>query len=196
MRGRQDASRALALMLAVAGPVGAQAPDLSAALSQGVVQFPFATLDENRLFTGSRYGQALLAVLEGEQARLAAENRDIESTLAGRERDLTERRGTLAPEAFRALADAFNDEVETVRAEQNAKERAIYQRHDAERLRFRDAANQVLAQIMAERGALAIIAEEAIVLGFRDIDITQEAIDRLDSLLGDGPPAQAVPPTP
>jgi Skp family chaperone for outer membrane proteins len=155
-------------------------------LSQGVGQMPFVTLDDDRLFAQSLYGKALLDRLEAEQAALAAENREIEGRLAERERDLTDRRGSLDAAVFREQADAFNAEVETHRAGQAAKERALYQRHDADRLRFRDVANQVLAQIMSERGALAIIAEEAIVLGFREIDITDDAIARMNDLVGDG----------
>lgn len=155
-------------------------------LSPGTVQLPFVTLDDGRLFSGSRYGQALLAELEAEQKTLAAENREIEADLAQRERQLTDRRPTLAPEEFRSLANSFNSDVEDHRNAQKSKERAIYQRHDEARLRFRDVANQVLAQVMRERGALAIIAEEAIVLGFREIDITDAAIARMDELIGDG----------
>lgn len=173
----------LALCALLPAAVVAQGAD---GLSEGTVQLPFVTLDEAQLFSGTRYGQALAQELEAEQLALAAENREIEAGLARREKDLTARRPDLAPEAFRALANAFNADVESHRTAQKAKERAIYQRHDAARLRFRDVANQVLAQVMQERGALAIIAEEAIVLGFREIDITDAAITRMDALVGDG----------
>ena len=187
---RRPAFGLAALMVALAGASAAPAqvaavPD-QGTLSQGAVQMPFVTLDEARLFSGSRYGQALLAELETEQKALATENREIEADLARREKDLTERRPTLSAEEFRTLANAFNTEVEDHRNAQKSKERAIYQRHDEARLRFRDVANQVLAQVMQERGALAIIAEEAIVLGFREIDITDTAIARMDDLVGDG----------
>jgi Skp family chaperone for outer membrane proteins len=155
-------------------------------LSQGVVQMPFVTLDDARLFGDSAWGKALLARLEADQATLAAENRAIEADLATRERELTERRPGLPAAEFRALADAFNAEVETYRAAQRAKEQAIYQAHESSRLRFRDVANQVLAEVMAERGALAILDESAIVLGFREIDITADAVARMDALVGDG----------
>jgi Skp family chaperone for outer membrane proteins len=190
---RRPAFGLAALVMALAGASAAPAQVTAApdqgALSQGTVQMPFVTLDEARLFSGSRYGQALLAELEAELAR--------------REKDLTERRPSLSAEDFRALANAFNTEVEDHRNAQKSKERAIYQRHDEARLRFRDVANQVLAQVMQERGALAIIAEEAIVLGFREIDITDAAIARVDDLVGDGsslprpepgPPAQPASP--
>jgi Skp family chaperone for outer membrane proteins len=155
-------------------------------LSQGVPQLPFVTLDDARLFADSAWGKALLQRLQADQTALATENREIEARLADKERALTARRAALAPAEFRTEADAFNAEVESYRAAQKAKEQAVYQRHDAARLRFRDVANQVLAQLMAERGALAIIAEEAIVLGFREIDITTDAVARMDALVGDG----------
>ncbi|MFN3292484.1 MAG: OmpH family outer membrane protein [Gemmobacter sp.] len=165
---------------------GAVAQTAQPALSQGVPQMPFVTLDDARLFSDSAWGKALNKRLEAEQTGLAAENREIEARLADQERDLTARRPDLPAAEFRTLADRFNAEVESWRSTQKAKEQAIYQRHEAARLRFRDVANQVLAQLMVERGALAIIAEEAIVLGFREIDITADAVARLDALVGDG----------
>lgn len=181
-RGRTAlVAAALALM---AG--GAAAQTAQPALSQGVPQMPFVTLDDARLFADSAWGKALNKRLEAEQTALAAENREIEARLADQERDLTARRPDLAAAEFRTLADRFNAEVESWRSTQKAKEQAIYQRHEAARLRFRDVANQVLAQLMVERGALAIIAEEAIVLGFREIDITADAVARMDALVGDG----------
>lgn len=195
-RGAGTARRVLlGVALACAAlPVAAQ----DSTLSQGVPQTPFVTLDDARLFGDSAWGKALLARLESEQDLLAGENREIEAGLATRERDLTERRPTLPPAEFRALADAFNAEVETYRAAQRAKEQAIYQRHEAARLRFRDVANQVLAEVMAERGALAILDEDAIVLGFREIDITADAVARMDALVGDGSslPEPGAAPTP
>lgn len=176
----------LALGAASAAPAQTTPPSAEDDLSPGTVQLPFVTLDEARLFSASSYGKALQAELEAEQTALASENRVIEADLARREKELTDRRPVLAAEEFRALANAFNAEVEAHRTAQKSKERSIYQRHDEARLRFRDVANQVLAQVMQERGALAIIAEEAIVLGFREIDITDAAIARLDDLVGDG----------
>lgn len=183
MRGRVIASGLLAVLPAFGcGALAQTDPQLS----QGTVQMPFVTLDDTRLFGETRYGKALLAALAEAQSVLASENREIEARLAERERELTARRATMEAAAFRAEADAFNTEVESYRAEQKTKERTLYQRHEEDRQRFRDVANQILAQIMSERGALAIIAEEAIVLGFREIDITDAAIARMDEVLGDG----------
>ena len=185
-------------LVALALPLGAQTP-LAAQGSPGqfadggfaagvpvAPQFPFVTLDQAKFFSESQYGQRLLAELASRQAELAAENRRIEAQLADRERLLTTERPKLSAEAFRTLADRFNTEVERHRQEQAAKEREIYQTHERDRALFQDLSNQALVGLMRDIGALAIIAEEAIVLGFRDIDITEGAIARLDALVGDG----------
>lgn len=157
-------------------------------------QFPFVTVDQSRLYAESQFGKVLFAEFEKARSALAVENREIEAELERRERDLTTRRATLPQSEFRALADAFNVEVEEHRLEQTNKERAIYQDHEASQARFRQVSSQVLAQVLAERGAYAIIAEEAIVLGFTDIDITEVSIKRLDELVGDGSLLETVPP--
>lgn len=171
---------------------GAQAPgaELPGAetrqAAQPPRQLPFVTLDQARLFNQSRYGARLAAELGERQAGLAAENRRIEAELADKEKALTERRAKLSAEDFRRFADDFNAEVERHRAEQAAKEREIYQIHERNRALFQDLANQAMAGLLRERGALAIIAEEAIVMGFLELDITEDAIARLDALVGDG----------
>lgn len=187
MRPRHP-SRLIAVVaaLVLAGPALAQEMGTPLANGAPAVQVPFVTLDDERMFAESAYGKALLTALAAEQAVLATENRAIESELARRELELTERRPGLPSAEFRLLADAFNTEVQQHRSVQLAKERAIYERHELARQRYREVANQLLAVVMAERGALAILVEDAILLGFRDLDITDVAIARMDELIGDG----------
>lgn len=157
-------------------------------------QFPFVTVDQSRLYAESAFGKVLFAEFEAARTALATENREIEAELEKRERELTEQRATLPQAEFRALADAFNVEVEEHRLAQTNKERAIYQDHEASQARFRQVSSQVLAQVLEERGAYAIIAEEAIILGFTDIDITEVSIKRLDELVGDGSLLETITP--
>ncbi|MDP2084156.1 MAG: OmpH family outer membrane protein, partial [Gemmobacter sp.] len=121
---RRAGAAVLSAALALSGgAAGAQTPSPAAPqLSQGVPQLPFVTLDDARLFADSAWGKALLRRLEAEQTALGTENREIEARLAAQERDLTARRPNLPPAEFRALADAFNAEVERWRDTQKAKE--------------------------------------------------------------------------
>ena len=161
-------------VLAAAAPAAAQAPDLPAS--------PVLTLDQDRLFGESRFGRQVEARQEAAQQELIAENRALEAQLVEEERRLTERRSVLAPEAFREQAEAFDTRVETLRRAQEAKSRALLARYDAERQRFFEAALPVLAAIVRDSGASVILSDQAIVLSFENIDITDAAIARLDEI--------------
>ncbi|RRH75070.1 OmpH family outer membrane protein [Falsigemmobacter faecalis] len=145
----------------------------------------FGTLNEARLFAGSRFGQAMIQRFETAQIALAAENREIEAALTARELELTRQRNVLSPEEFRRLADKFNAEVESYRRSQADKERALYLDHDADRRRFSVTSNDILTRLMRERGLYAIIAEDAIIIAFRGIDITDALIARMDAEIGE-----------
>lgn len=147
---------------------------------------PVVTLDQERLFEGSRYGRALQSGFEAEAAALAAENRRIESELEAEELALTARRPGLAPDEFRKLADAFDSKAEGTRRAQEAKLHALNRRGTELRQTFFDRARPVLGQLMLDRGAVAVIAKNAVLLAIDSIDMTDAAIRRLDAVLGDG----------
>ncbi|MBE2277377.1 MAG: OmpH family outer membrane protein [Rhodobacteraceae bacterium] len=141
------------------------------------------TLNQDRFFAESAYGKAADAAYQAENAALLAENRRIEAQLEAEERELTERRKTMAPADFAPLAAEFDTRVEEIRGAQDAKSRSIGQRHDDRRRRFFEAAVPVLAQLLSDEGAVAILSNQAVVLSLSAFDITDEAILRVDSLL-------------
>jgi Skp family chaperone for outer membrane proteins len=49
-----------------------------------------------------------------------------------------------------------------------------------------EVARPILAEVMAARGAVAIIDRRAVLIGFENIDITDEAIARLDAAVDEG----------
>jgi Skp family chaperone for outer membrane proteins len=144
------------------------------------------TLDQERLFAESAFGRRVTAAVEEAARRLTAENRALEAELVTEERALTEARPTTPPEQFRSLADAFDARVEGIRAAQEAKSRAIAAYRDAERQRFLEVALPILAQVVFEAGAVAVLDTRAIVLSIDEIDITDRVLARLDAELGDG----------
>ncbi len=147
---------------------------------------PVATLDQDRLFGDSLYGQALQKLLDGEVAALNAENRGIEADLETEEQELTDRRAGLPLDEFRKLADAFDAKAEDIRKRQGTKARALSERQDRLRGTFYERAMPILAEVMAERGIVAIIDKKAIVMAFGRIDITDAAVARINATLGDG----------
>ena len=84
----------------------------------GAAARPFLFINQERLLTGSKAGQALLADEERQRDTLRSEARALDASFEAEERQLTDQRPTLPPEEFRKLADAFDARV--VQARQRA----------------------------------------------------------------------------
>ncbi len=163
--------------------------------AQQVAAAQILTLDQDRLYAGSLYGRALEARSLTAIQELAAENRRIEADLSAEEAALTTQRAGLSRDAFAALAGAFDARVEQIRAAQETKARQLTTDRDAGRQQFFQSAVPVLAELMREMGAYAILNHDAVVLSLKSIDVTTRAIAALDARLGDGS-APATPTTP
>ena len=176
-------ARIAALLLLIAVLAGLAAGPLAA---QPVAPTPILTLDQDRLYSNSLYGKAMEAKSLAASQELAAQNRKIEADLAAEEADLTDQRKTVTPEAFQVLADAFDAKVERIRSEQETKAKALTSGRDTGRQQFFDAAVPVLADLMNQMGAYAILNHDAVVLSFDSIDVTERAVAAIDAKLGDG----------
>ncbi len=151
------------------------------------------TLDEERLFAGSAFGKEVLARQDAEAQKLTAENRRIEAALEEEEKSLTARRAAMTREEFTPLADAFNVKVVGIRSAQNAKSRDLARSFDKARQQMLAAVRPVLAAVLTERGAVAIIDKRAVFAGFDEVDITDDVIARLDALHAAGTLAPTTP---
>ena len=170
----------LLLALWVLQTPGAQAQQF------GTIQSPILTIESDRLFSGSEFGKRVAQEREADSAVLSAENRRIEAQLTEEERSLTERRATMDPEAFRALADAFDAKVQEIRRTQDAKARDLSQRGEADQVIFLQAVVPVLEQLMADAGAAVLLERGSVFLSLNATDVTDLAIERINSAIGDG----------
>lgn len=151
------------------------------------------TLDQDRLFADSDYGKASLERERAATLALEAENARIEAELVAEEQDLTRRRATLSAEEFSALAVAFDAKVERIRTEQDAKSRDLVRARETDRQAFLRAAIPALAELMSEMGAVAILDKSQVFLSLSAIDVTDEAILKVDSALGTDPAIDPAP---
>jgi Skp family chaperone for outer membrane proteins len=177
------AASCLALMLG--------APLLAQQVPQGQDAFPVArpdfqspilTIKQQDLFEGSAFGRDSLARLEAVTSDIAAENRRIEADLEAEENNLTKLRPTMSPAEFRPLADAFDKKVEGIRNAQDAKSRDLNRQREDDRQEFFKYAVPVLAQIMQEYDGVVLMDQSSVVLSLDRIDITAEAISRIDAV--------------
>ncbi|MCB2135039.1 MAG: OmpH family outer membrane protein, partial [Rhodobacteraceae bacterium] len=162
---------------------------------QQPLRSPILTLDQERFFNGSLWGQRAQAEVDAASATLSAENRRIEAELTGEEKELTEKRATMPADEFRTAADAFDARVTEIRREQDGKAREIGRILETERQQFYQAALPILGEVLQSRGAVAILDVRAIFVSADAIDVTDDVIATVNARLGSGAPeAQDAPP--
>ncbi|MDH2326208.1 OmpH family outer membrane protein [Cereibacter sp. SYSU M97828] len=183
--------RAAGLAVALlAGAAAAQEPPAASAESAILTVVPERVLSE------SRAGRAITQRFEAATRSLVAENRSIEAALEAEERDLTARRAVTPPEDFARIAQEFDQRVDGIRDRQDAKSRDLTRRRDTERQAFFEATIPVFRTMMEEAGAVAILDRTSVFLSFDLIDVTDQAIRRMDAELGDGAAIFEAPPKP
>ncbi|NNF72087.1 MAG: OmpH family outer membrane protein [Rhodobacteraceae bacterium] len=170
----------------VAGGLAALTATAGVAQTEFARPQPVVTIDPERLFSETAYGQRVLDAVEARSAELVRENRRIEAELIAEERSLTDQRPTLPIEEFRALADAFDEKVQRIRAEQDAKTREVQTLREAEQQRFFTEIAPVLSILLHQRGADVVIDRRSVFLSSGRVDITDDAIAIIDARLGDG----------
>ena len=149
-------------------------------------QSPVLVIESDQLYNNSAYGRRIREEIEAENAKIIEENQRIAAELEAEELSLTEQRPTLDPTEFRDLADAFDEKVQIIRREQEAKARLIVRRQEESRREFLTIAAPILERMMLEAGA-AVILERRQVLLFRNaVDITRLAAARINAEVGDG----------
>lgn len=186
MLGHAAKVKRLGRVLTVAGILGLMPNGVMAQVTQPpVASVPILVVDQERLFSRSAFGQASLAREQAAARALEAENNRIQAELVAEEQQLTLLRKTLAPEEFTLRAEEFDRKVEKIRAEQDAKARAFSRKREEDGKAFFDAILPVLADIMADQGALVILNKSDVIVSLNVIDVTDEAVVRVDRLLGD-----------
>lgn len=188
----------LILLVLLVFPAGSGAQDVEPAPA---ITAPVLVVDPDRLFSGSELGQKLNMRLDAAAQALATENREIEARLEAEEMELVQKRATLQPEAFRELADDFDRRVTDLREAQARKSDLLDRQRNENRLKFLQLAAPVLAQMMRDAGALVILNRTDVFLSAASIDITDDAIEKLnaDLIIEDvvpdpsGTPAPAAP---
>lgn len=159
--------------------------------SEGVL--PLMTLDQEALYLRSQWGERVQDELERRGQQIAGENDRLAAEFSREEQELTRLRESLAPDEFRKRADEFDKRVVEVRRERDQAARELQTLAETERTAFFRAALPILAALMRERGALAVLDQRAIFVASQSIDVTEALIARIDQEIGAGP---AAPPAP
>lgn len=152
----------------------------------GIVQSRILVLDPGELFERSKLGQAMAAEIQAQREALITRNRDLETQLEAEEQTLTEMRDSSSPEEFRDMADAFDEKVQQIRRESDARVRQLERNRERAPVDFMRRVEPVLVALMREAGGLVVLDRRNVLLQADVIDITDIAVERIDAELGDG----------
>src|SRR6056297_648988 len=161
----RPAAAVIAVFCLLAAP--APAPAQKAGGEGAPLQSPVLIIDQDRLFAESQLGADALGRIEDEARALAEE------------------RPGLAAEEFTARATAFDDKVQRLRAEQDAKARELARAREEVRADFLGEIGGVLSDIARERGAVVMLDRRQVFLSVDAIDVTDEAIERINRAVGE-----------
>ncbi len=139
------------------------------------------TIDQDRLLDETEVGAEAFKALEARAQKLAAENQIIEDALIAEEQKLTEQRTNLSAVEFRDLANEFDVRVQKLRAEQDEKLRQLNRAREESRTQILRDAAPIISEIVRTRGALVVIDRRDVFLSADSIDITDEAIRRINA---------------
>ena len=176
-------ARAVLLGLWLSGLCGAAAAQDA---TSGTAAPAILTVDIDRLFAQSQFGERIARDYTEGRAALAEENRRIADALRAEELALAERRAEMAPTVFRTEAEAFDEKAQAIRRAQDAKENALEETLAQGRAQFLEVTRPILGELMVDRGAFALLDRRSVLLSLGRIDVTDDAIARIDAAIGDG----------
>lgn len=173
--------------------LGCSALTAQEARQLGTTLSAVVVVDTDQLYRRTKLGQRIAAELREQGMSLQRENDGIEQALTEEEQSLTERREAMKPDDFRAAAKEFDARVQGIRRTRDAAITAFNERQKNAPNRFLEQVRNILGEIMVERGAVALLNQQIVLLSLNAVDITDQAVARIDERLGDGTPAVASP---
>ncbi len=167
----------LALVFAIWG--AGMAP-VSAQTGTAAAKTPVLLLDQDRLYRESSYGRAAAAEIRVLVLALQEKEAISKAELEAEEKELSEQRAVMDPEAFRAASDAFDKKVGEIRDAHRAAALDINAQSERFKFLFFRAAEPVLLKMLQERGATMVLDVRNALLAVPSSNITNEAILRVD----------------
>jgi len=167
----------LSAVLAFAAPVHGQ----EAAAPSSVL-----TVDLEKIARESDYGQRVNGLYQAEILTLQSQAKQVEAELIAEEQDLVAQRDIVSPEEFKELSQAFDRKVVAIREDQNSKQSELQAKQRDDQRNLLRLIAPILYEIVSARGASVLIDRRNIVLDLSSVDITDEAIAKVNETLGDG----------
>jgi outer membrane protein len=142
-----------------------------------------AILDMERILQEAKAAKNLREEIDKQRQIHQTELSEKESALHAADQELARQRAVLSAEAFAAKRKELQDQAMGLQQEVAARQKEMEDLFGKGVNQVRRAMAEVAKEIADERGIKLILLKATIVLASRDLDITEEALKRLDEKL-------------
>jgi outer membrane protein len=140
-----------------------------------------AVADVQRLLRESLAGASLEEQLGGLRATLADGVAEREQALRQEEQELQEQMSILTPEVFAEKRRAFEEEVVAFQRQVRERQRSLDEVYGEGLNQIRAVIIEILQQMVEERGYDLILPQAQILVGSRELDITEDVLTELNN---------------
>ena len=143
------------------------------------------TIDMSKLLKQTLIGKKIIAEDNIARQNLQSENDELEENLLFEEKELSDMRKTLTLDEFRIKAQEFDKKVTIIRTEQSQKEKYLIAENRKNENDFFKKIYPLLYGLLSEKGGLILLDQRNAVLWDSSVDLTIDAINLIDRVLGD-----------
>ena len=137
-------------------------------------------VDMNILINNSKAGTSInnqmKKILDGNNS----EYQNLEKKLRQEEKDLLNKKNVLDPEKYNAEVNIFKNKINKLKIERNKEIEDIQKRNIKAKNELVNIVTKILAKYSADNEIELVLRKESIVLGKKNIDITNEVLTLLD----------------
>jgi len=167
----------------VAAAIGVMAFATSALAADKVPPATIAVLDFQNILRQAVASKKVTDQLEKQRAAFQDEIQKLENQMRAQEEELKQQRAVLAPEAFNQRVREWQERAAGVQQQVQTRKRQLDQAFNDAILRVREVLLQITQELAAEAGANLVLPKHEIVFVDVKLDLSKEALARLDKKL-------------
>lgn len=184
MKRNQFVSRVTAAIAAVAFVAATSMATVPAKAEDGAAK-PAVILIVNteQLFAQSKVGQSIRKQAQAQAQALQAENEKKGKLIEAEAKKLGDQRALLSQSEFQKKVEALQKKDRQLQTTMQQKTQAFQIGTQQARAKVQAALRPIFVDIMKERGGTVLLDQSVVLAGGVDLDITQEALKRLNEKL-------------
>ena len=170
---------AILISVALVGPLWAQSPPLPAPV--------ILIVDLQQILQDAKAAKGVQAIINQEYSSYTKEVAQQEDDLQKARAELERQRTVLAPDAFNTRARDLQKRYDELGQVVQGRRQSLQQSLNEAMAQVKNAALEVIADIVKERKANLVIEKQAVVFEAEGMDVTADAVARLDQKLASVP---------